>query len=422
MALVYDQFPAGSLRVFRRASDGALLAEGDTNREGIYLYPAEDGSGRMIRELRTADTVQRMTAKVARAVVTMGHPEEPITPDNVQTLSHGDVDGGFDIVDQGGFVRGRNRVALRSREAVTRAERGELKGFSPGYTPVRDNTPGVDPKWGAYDRTLIDIADDAANHLALCGDSDDLPPARGGNHICGLYLDSQPVQRTKGAPMKRPGSAPEWRHFFSQDAVKARLHAIRPGLKPNAKDAAGKDIAKDALNLEELAAEVQAAMADPESLSAILVHAIVNKPAEVEEIKMGTEEPMDGYPMAAMDAKIKAATDALEARFAPRLAELDALKAKEAARDAHATAQNDAELRRLSAFHGVRDAGTLAIPALVTALGERLNLAIDGTGDPRPFVQGTAARRAASMGPVLPVVAYDATQDADLKPNTTEVQ
>jgi hypothetical protein len=207
--------------------------------------------------------------------------------------------------------------------------------------------------------------------------------------------------------MKRPGSAPEWRHFFSQDAVKARLHAIRPGLKPNAKDAAGKDIAKDALNLEELAAEVQAAMADPESLSAILVHAIVNKPAEVEEIKMGTEEPMDGYPMAAMDAKIKAATDALEARFAPRLAELDALKAKEAARDAHATAQNDAELRRLSAFHGVRDASTLAIPALVTALVERLNLAIDGTGDPRPFVQGTAARRAASMGPVLPSVAYD---------------
>jgi regulator of protease activity HflC (stomatin/prohibitin superfamily) len=126
--------------------------------------------------------------------------------------------------------------------------------------------------------------------------------------------------------------------------------------------------------------------------------------------------------MAAMDAKIKAATDAVEAKLSARLAELDALKAEKQARDAHATAQQDAELRRLGAFHGVRDAGTLAMPALVSALGERLNLAIDGTGDPRPFVQGTAARRAASMGSILPVVAYDATQDADLKPNMTEVQ
>lgn len=386
MALVHDQIPTGALRVYKRESDGAWLAEGDTNREGIYLY---DENGRTIRELRTADTVRRMTSAVARSVVTMGHPDVEITPDNVANLAHGDVDGGFDIVDQGGFVRGRNRVALRTAAAIAAAERGDLKGFSPGHTPIRDNTPGTDPKWGAYDRILVDVA--GVNHLALCGDSDALPPARGGNDVCALYLDSLP--RSSGSnPMKFKTKA-ERDAALKTDAAKALI---------------GRVFAKDAPSLEELAAIVQEAVADPESLAALVVHAIVNKPAEVAEIRAG-EEPMDGDmppAMAAqMDALIKAATG-------PLRAELDALKADKSARDNATRLAAEGAFRANAVGLGIKDAATVAIADLVKTAASRLALSIDGLPAEHALsvVAQTAALRAADSGTALPILETDANE------------
>ena len=410
MPLVHDALPTSHLQVYQRPGDGAWLAEADTNRDGIYLY---DEGGRTIRELRTADTVRKMTAAIARSVLTMGHPDDEITPDNVATLNHGDVDGSFEIVDQGGFVRGRNRVALRSADAIALAQqardrlaRGESAefGFSPGYIPIRDNTPGTDPKWGAYDRILVDVV--AVNHLAVCSDSIALPPARGGNAICALYLDSIPRH-----PMKRPTTRAEWRAFLTGDAVKARLAAIFPR---SAKDASK---TRDALSLEELATEVQAAMKDPESLAAVLVHAIVNRGAEVAEITSG-DEPMDGE----MPPEMGAEMDARIAKaLAPLKAQVDALAADKATRDAAQTSATDADLRKVAKDLAVKDAATLSVDALPAAIAVRLGLAHDAIKDAgtlRAVVLGTARARLASPGSLAtlgPAPAQDA-DDFDLTP------
>lgn len=391
MDLVYDASPAGTLRVYKRVGDGAWLVEGDSNREGIYIY---DEGGRRVRELRTADTVRKMTAQVARSVVTIGHPEQDVNPETVSTLSAGDVDGDFEIIDQGGFVRGRNRLALRTDAAIKLAEAGKIKGLSPGFMPIRDNTPGTHPRWGAYDRTLVDVA--AVNHLALCGDSYELPPARGGD-ACGVYLDSNPALLTTDGPMKRKTRGP-----LSADA-KAMIARIFP-----ARD--GK--VNDAPSLEELAAVVTEALKDPESLSALVVHAIVNKPAEVAEIVAG-EEPMDEMMPemgAEMDSKIAAA-------LAPIKATLDALTADKTARDAVHSATADATLREQARGLGVKDASTLAVDALVPAMAARLALSIDGldVNAARTVVSRTAAHRATMSGPNLP------TRDADVKVSAAQI-
>jgi hypothetical protein len=414
MALVYDQMPAGSLRVYR-ATDGSMHAEGVSLAEGVMDY----GGGRL--QLITRDAVISAGDLDARAVITLGHPAAEVTPDNYRQFTAGDAGSKtFVRANKGGFAECHIDMALRAADAIGHAERGELTGLSRGHMPLIVNEAGVHPTFGPYTEKRIGHVGDT-NHIALCGNTAALPPPRGPG--CGIYLDSQPVQRTKGAPMKRPGSAPEWRHFFSQDAVKARLHAIQPGLKPHAKDSAGKDIAKDALNLEELAAEVQSAMADPESLAAILVHAIVNKPAEVEEIKMGAEEPMDQAPMmAAMDAKIKAATDAVEAKLSARLAELDALKGKEAARDAATRTANESQFRTDARALGIKTAATDGIADLVAKAADRLDLAIDGlTADAALLtVSKTAARRAANPGSLasLSLDAQDASDDFKIGPAT----
>lgn len=398
MALVLDQMPTAHLRVFKRASDGAWLAEGDTNREGIYLYPAEDGSGRMIRELRTADTVRKMTAAVARSVVTMGHPDVEITPDNVASLAHGDVDGGFDIVDQGGFVRGRNRVALRTADAIAAAERGDLKGFSPGYIPIRDNTPGTDPRWGAYDRVLVDVA--GVNHLALCGDSDALPPARGGNTVCALYLDSLP-RTVKDAPMPTfPKNRAERRAFLrTADARKALDKVFK---RAPTKDSAALTI--DEIDLNALVAMLQEAMADPSSVPAVVAHAIVNMASEEREIEQGVEpvaEPMDGEMPPALAASMDAKIAAL---IAPLKATIDALTAEKIARDAAAKNAAHGAFRSHAARLGIKDAATVEIDALVKTAASRLAISIDGLPAEHALsvVASTAALRAADMGTPLP--------------------
>ena len=378
MVLTLDQINIPHLRVYQRAGDGAWLAEGVTNREGIYLYEQD---GKTIRELRTAETVRNMTPKIARAVVTLGHPDIEVTPDTVTDLAHGDVDATYDTPDQGGFVVGVNRVALRSRDAIALAERGALKGFSPGYIAIRDNTPGHDPKWGPYDRVLIDVA--SVNHLALCGDSYALPPARGGNDVCTLFLDSMPRAEAQSMRFK---------------TTKDRVQALASDA---AKPIVARLITGDKIDLNELVKIAQAAMANPESPEAIVLHALVNKPAEVAEIQTGME-PLDDGAMppafgAEMDAKIAAALKPVKDALA-------VLTADKATRDAIQTSAADALLREQASKIGVKDAGTLAIDALVPAMGARLALDLTGLDHAaaRTVVSRTAALRAAQTGPALP--------------------
>ncbi len=154
----------------RRDSDGALLAEGVVAREGVLTYQLADGSTR--RELVTMDALRSMAASLGRSSMTLEHPPEFVSPDNVQRFGTGDVDGEVTLVEdeaQGGFVS--VKVAIRRADAIADFESGTRTELSPGYAVVLDETPGEHPQFGRYDAKQVGRT---SNHLAQVG------TARGG--------------------------------------------------------------------------------------------------------------------------------------------------------------------------------------------------------------------------------------------------
>lgn len=150
------------LNPHRRESDGALLCEGLSVREGVLEYRRADGSIR--RELVTRQALIDTAKSGARAPMTLDHPADGfVSPDTAQRLCTGDVDGAPAVEEdaQGGFVR--VKVALRTRDAIDAFDRGEARQLSWGYAAVLDETPGEHPVFGRYDARQIGRV---INHLA----------------------------------------------------------------------------------------------------------------------------------------------------------------------------------------------------------------------------------------------------------------
>ena len=154
---------------YRRA-DGTLLCEAIVGKPGILRY--RDAEGKEWLELVPESTLAdpEYLAALGRAVVTLEHPEEDVTPDNVATYQAGDTDGDVELLE-GGFVRAR--LAVRRRDALTAIDSG-VSEISPGYDVELDETPGVDPTYGRYDAIQIKRK---LNHLAI------VPKGRSGPEV-----------------------------------------------------------------------------------------------------------------------------------------------------------------------------------------------------------------------------------------------
>lgn len=178
-----------------------LLAEGVLARPGIYLYRRADGS--MLRELVPLEVLADgdWLASVGRSTVTLEHPPEMLTPENVQRFAVGDTDGDPSVDDRG-FVR--IKIAARTAAAIKAIQSGGKVGLSPGYTVDVDETPGVDATFGAYDSRQIRRY--ANNHNAICG------KPRGGQ-TCSLRVDAYEVD-----PMD-PRILAALRRFVNRDSM-----------------------------------------------------------------------------------------------------------------------------------------------------------------------------------------------------------
>lgn len=149
----------------RRASDGAVLAEGIAVREGVLEYRRADGTIR--RELVTREAVLSTARTVARAPLTLDHPKGGfVRADSIADLGVGDVDGEVVVEEdaQGGFAR--VKVAIRRQDAVEAFDSGDARELSPGYEVVLDETPGEHPTYGRYDARQLERD---CNHLAQVG-------------------------------------------------------------------------------------------------------------------------------------------------------------------------------------------------------------------------------------------------------------
>ena len=118
---------------------GSLLLSGYAARPGIYLYRNRDGSIRREYVPKEALWDKASIETLGRAPVTLEHPEDFVTDENAQELTHGDVDG--EIVEgKDGYVK--IKMAVRTKDAKTALKNGKVE-LSPGYYANIDDNPGV---------------------------------------------------------------------------------------------------------------------------------------------------------------------------------------------------------------------------------------------------------------------------------------
>jgi hypothetical protein len=163
-----QRYDRGELLPAQDGPAGTLLVEGFAAREGVLTY--RDANGGLRRELVPAETLAASAGGLARAPVTLEHPSEDVSPDNVGQLGVGDTDGEVSV-EKGGFVR--VRLAVRRRDAVDAIRRGKQE-LSPGYRVRVEMTAGTHPVYGAYDGIQVERE---YNHLAI------VDAARGGHEV-----------------------------------------------------------------------------------------------------------------------------------------------------------------------------------------------------------------------------------------------
>jgi hypothetical protein len=187
---------AGLLGAPIRTRDGFLLVEGFVARPGIYRYQRADGT--IVRELVPRSELHRADslATLGRAPVTLQHPDDDVTPENVGKLGAGDVDGEV-LVHDTGYVK--VKLAVRRKDALDAIAGGTVE-LSPGYRVTVDPTPGVDPEFGEYDAIQRNRV---YNHVAIV----DVARGGAGCHLRADTADARLVDPLPAPPTRRADRA-----------------------------------------------------------------------------------------------------------------------------------------------------------------------------------------------------------------------
>lgn len=173
MALRFD---TGEVKSVHKSPEGFLIVKGTATRTGVFTYRNSDGTLR--RELRHPDDVlsQDSLATLAGKPLTLEHPPELLTPDNVEQYSVGSVGNKVHIVGNGLIEIVGN---VHRRDAIAAIESKSKRDLSCGYTCeiVRED--------GIYNGEPHDFRQKniVYNHLAH------VTQGRAGIE-CGLHLDS----------------------------------------------------------------------------------------------------------------------------------------------------------------------------------------------------------------------------------------
>jgi hypothetical protein len=169
-------------------TDGTMLVDARVAKPGILRYI--DADGNVMRELLPPEELHRADSlgTLGRVSLTLEHPDEDVTPDNVDRFGVGDVDGRVSVDEAGGFVH--VKLAIRRADAIEAVNDGKVE-LSPGYRVIIDPTPGVHSRFGAYDAIQRGRI---YNHVAL------VDVARGGPDI---------RLRADGAARQLPSTSPD---------------------------------------------------------------------------------------------------------------------------------------------------------------------------------------------------------------------
>lgn len=159
--IFYDNVPLAGTRMTK---DGYLVASAKVARTGIQLYRGyEVGKPEMdvVRVYRPEDEVFSRDAmhSFAWKPVTINHPKEPVTADNISEVGVGQI--GDEVVRDGDAIR--VPLVLMDASAIKTVSGGKRE-LSMGYSCALDWTSGMTQDGQEYDAVQRDIR---ANHLAV---------------------------------------------------------------------------------------------------------------------------------------------------------------------------------------------------------------------------------------------------------------
>lgn len=139
----------GLISSVRRTDEGYLILRGYAAKPGVMEYRQADGS--VIRELVLPEDLHDPASldTLRGKPTTLEHPAEDVTPDNVHRYGTGDVPD-VRVDPQNGYLD--VETVIRRRDAIQAYDSGEKVELSPGYWVLSEDSPGVHPEYGPYDR------------------------------------------------------------------------------------------------------------------------------------------------------------------------------------------------------------------------------------------------------------------------------
>lgn len=180
---------------------GFLHAPILATRTGVFAYRRADGSTSF--ELKTPGEVAspRSLASLERLVMTAGHPQSPITVDNVKALQIGHLGSRIDLVDRNGEAHVRVDGVVTDKDAIaamlgssgdfSRRDRPALTHVSMGYSTTIIDEDGI-YKGQRYNARHTDIVYNhiaAAIPLGRAGTAEILLDAAGGDPFRTFLVD-----------------------------------------------------------------------------------------------------------------------------------------------------------------------------------------------------------------------------------------
>lgn len=147
----------------QRTPAGAIRVNSSLTRAGVFRYT--DSAGKTWLELRPEDEVSKADAiaSMADLPVTIGHPRGGMNPDAYGSLNVGHIRGDSLRYAEPDVM---GTLVISRRDAIDRVNStgpDRLCETSMGYDCRIDNTAGVHPKFGRYDRIQRDMV---YNHVA----------------------------------------------------------------------------------------------------------------------------------------------------------------------------------------------------------------------------------------------------------------
>lgn len=292
-------------------TDRGLIALAKAARTGIQEYlGSEMGKPEMsiVRVYRPADEVFHADAlaSFSHAPITMDHPVEPVTPDNIKQYEVGEVSTAAKV--ENGWVS--LPLIVKHRDAIDAVQSGKNQ-LSAGYSCQIDWTPGTTENGEAYDAIQRNIR---INHLAIVDAARAGPDAKIGDSWGAAPIKAGKPDATGDAPITQTdkGVAMSTVNIVLGDKVVAVAATDAPAVEAFKADAAKK--------LDEAVAAHDAAIAAKDA-------ELAAKDAEIDGLKA---KVLDG---AALDAAVAARGDLIT-------------KAKAICSDVKTDGLNDADIRK----------------------------------------------------------------------------